>query len=193
MGDVIERCGLSRADSVRPVSTYSLGMRQRLGIAVALLGDPEFLILDEPTNGLDPAGIAWVRDLIHTEVAVGHTVVLASHLVSEVERVCDRLVVLHRGRVVRAGPMDEVWATLAVRHLLQVTGTAAAAWAALAAAGIDLAPVSLGDATTLVIRASHAELAPITVALGRAGIGITHLAPEVPTLEVLLQEVRRDG
>src|SRR4051812_15709424 len=91
-----------------PVSTYSLGMRQRLGVARALLGDPELLILDEPTNGLDPAGIHEFRRMIRGFVAEGRTVLLSSHLLDEVEKICDAAAIVDRGRVVLQGSIDEI-------------------------------------------------------------------------------------
>ncbi|HYY03691.1 MAG TPA: ABC transporter ATP-binding protein [Gaiellaceae bacterium] len=101
---LLERVGLiERADE--RVSTYSLGMRQRLGVARALLADPELLILDEPTNGLDPAGIHEFRGMIRGLVAEGRTVLLSSHLLDEVEKVCDAVAIVDHGRVVMQGSL----------------------------------------------------------------------------------------
>src|SRR5207237_7730352 len=100
----LERVGLAeRADD--RVSTYSLGMRQRLGVARALLADPELLILDEPTNGLDPAGIHEFRGMIHGLVAEGRTVLLSSHLLDEVEKICDAVAIVDHGRIVMRGSL----------------------------------------------------------------------------------------
>jgi ABC-2 type transport system ATP-binding protein len=91
------------------VSTYSLGMRQRLGIAQALLGNPDILILDEPANGLDPAGIREIRQLMrHLASERGIAVFVSSHLLSEVEQTCDRVAIIHRGRTLAAGPVREL-------------------------------------------------------------------------------------
>ncbi len=98
--------GLSEAEAGRRLRDYSLGMRQRLGLAHALLGDPEVLILDEPANGLDPAGIRWMRDLLRGYADRGATVLLSSHLLHEIEVVADDLVVIGHGRVVAAGTKD---------------------------------------------------------------------------------------
>ncbi len=107
---VLERVGLAeRAD--HRVSTYSLGMRQRLGVARALLADPELLILDEPTNGLDPAGIHEFRGMIHGLVAEGRTVLLSSHLLDEVEKICDAVAIVDHGRVVMQGSLAELTAS----------------------------------------------------------------------------------
>jgi ABC-2 type transport system ATP-binding protein len=109
IGLSLERVGLlHRADD--RVSKYSMGMRQRLGVAACLLGDPELLILDEPMNGLDPAGMHEMRDLILSFVAEGRTVVLSSHLLDEVERTCDAVAIVDRGNVVRQGPISELLA-----------------------------------------------------------------------------------
>lgn len=89
-------------------STYSLGMKQRLAIAAALLGDPGVLVLDEPTNGLDPVGIAEVRRLIRELQERGHTIIMASHLLNEVEKVCTHVAILKTGKIVSTGPVDEV-------------------------------------------------------------------------------------
>lgn len=92
----------------RRVRTYSLGMRQRLGLAAALLGEPEVLVLDEPANGLDPAGMRWLRDLLRGFADDGGAVLLASHVLSEVRQVADDLVVIGQGRVVAAGALDDL-------------------------------------------------------------------------------------
>jgi ABC-2 type transport system ATP-binding protein len=105
--DALQRVGLQhRADD--RVKTYSQGMRQRLGVARCLLADPELLILDEPTNGLDPAGIEEFRGLVRSLVDEGRTVVLSSHLLSEVERICDAIAIVDRGRVVVQGPIADL-------------------------------------------------------------------------------------
>jgi ABC-2 type transport system ATP-binding protein len=108
--DALHRVGLGNAGNKR-VGAYSLGMRQRLGIAQALLGDPQLLILDEPANGLDPEGIAWMRRLLRDFADRGGTVLLSSHLLSEVQATVDHLVVIAGGQVVASGPMDELLAT----------------------------------------------------------------------------------
>ena len=91
-------------------STYSLGMKQRLAIAAALLGDPQVLVLDEPTNGLDPVGIAEIRELIIELNKKGHTVIMASHLLDEVEKVCTHVAIIKRGTLITTGPVEDVLA-----------------------------------------------------------------------------------
>ncbi|WP_067500881.1 ABC transporter ATP-binding protein [Actinoplanes sp. TFC3] len=106
----LERVGLNRTAAKRRVKAYSLGMRQRLGLAYALLGDPGILILDEPANGLDPEGIFWMRGLLRDFADAGGTVLLSSHLLREVEAVADRLVVIGGGRIVAQGAKAELLA-----------------------------------------------------------------------------------
>jgi ABC-2 type transport system ATP-binding protein len=105
----LDRVGiLHRADD--KVSKYSMGMRQRLGVAACLLDDPQLMILDEPMNGLDPAGMLDMRDMITSLVSEGRTVVLSSHLLDEVERTCDSVAIVDRGRVIRQGPISQLLA-----------------------------------------------------------------------------------
>ncbi|MFE1766797.1 ABC transporter ATP-binding protein [Streptomyces angustmyceticus] len=105
--ELLDLVGLTEA-SGRPVSSYSTGMKQRLSLATALLGDPELLILDEPANGLDPEGILWLRRFLRDFVAPGRTVLLSSHLLREMERTIDDVLLLHRGRIVHAGNLEEL-------------------------------------------------------------------------------------
>jgi len=130
--ELLELVGLDDAAD-RRVGAYSLGMRQRLGFAVALLGDPPVLILDEPANGLDPQGIHEMRDLLRARAAKGHTVLVSSHLLAEVELLADDVVVVNRGRLVTTGPLRELHeeATLVrasapdrLRELLEPDGAA---------------------------------------------------------------------
>ena len=109
VGAVLEQVGLADAGRTR-VSTFSLGMGQRLGLATALLGEPGTLVLDEPVNGLDPEGIRWIRGLLRQHADAGGTVLLSSHLMSEVAEIADDLVVIASGRIVAAGPLAEVTA-----------------------------------------------------------------------------------
>jgi ABC-2 type transport system ATP-binding protein len=115
--EVLELVGLTDKEAHRRVGSYSLGMRQRLGIANALLGDPEVLILDEPANGLDPGGIRWMRELLADFAARGGTVLLSSHLLSEIQKVADDIIIIGRGRVVAQGTKDELLAQAGDRDL----------------------------------------------------------------------------
>src|SRR5918994_2871390 len=106
--ETLARVGLTESEAERRVRNYSLGMRQRLGIATALIGDPQVLILDEPANGLDPAGIRWMRDLLRGFADQGGTVLLSSHLLHEIEVIADDLVVIGQGRIVAQGSKAEL-------------------------------------------------------------------------------------
>jgi ABC-2 type transport system ATP-binding protein len=109
--DMLDLVSLTPTESGRRVRDYSLGMRQRLGIATALLGEPEVLILDEPANGLDPAGIRWMRDLLRGYANRGATVLLSSHLLHEIEVIADDLVVIGNGRIVAQGTKTDLLRT----------------------------------------------------------------------------------
>ena len=110
VGETLARVGLTESEAERRVRNYSLGMRQRLGIATALIGDPQVLILDEPANGLDPAGIRWMRDLLRGFANDGGTVLLSSHLLHEIEVIADDIVVIGQGRIVAQGSKSELLA-----------------------------------------------------------------------------------
>ena len=154
--EALDRVGLSdRADDA--VSGFSKGMQQRLGLGVALLGEPELILLDEPTSALDPVGRTDVRAIVRSARDRGATVILNSHLLTEVERVCDRVVILHHGRVVAAGSLDEVVAADGVR--LRVTDLDDAGRTAAAAFG----PVVV-DADWLTIRPLGADRVPDLIA-----------------------------
>ena len=113
IGPSLERVGLGgRADD--KVAKYSMGIRQRLGVAACLIGDPQLLILDEPMNGLDPAGMHEMRDMILSLVAEGRTVMLSSHLLDEVQRTCNAVAIVDRGKVIRQGPISELLASTAL-------------------------------------------------------------------------------
>jgi ABC-2 type transport system ATP-binding protein len=108
--EMLDLVSLSGTEAERRVSNYSLGMRQRLGIATALIGDPEVLILDEPANGLDPGGIRWMRDLLRDFANRGGTVLLSSHLLHEIEVIADDIVVIGNGQIVAKGSKQELLA-----------------------------------------------------------------------------------
>jgi ABC-2 type transport system ATP-binding protein len=130
---VLDLVGLTPA-AHRRVGEFSLGMRQRLGLAQALLADPAVLVLDEPANGLDPEGIVWLRSLLRALAAEGRTVLVSSHVLSEVQQTVDDVVIVARGRLVRAGTLEELAGAGAVRA---TTPSPAALVAALVDAGIE--------------------------------------------------------
>jgi ABC-2 type transport system ATP-binding protein len=132
--DLLERVGLEKRAARQRVKAYSLGMRQRLGIANALIGDPEVLILDEPANGLDPEGMRWMRTLLRDFADRGGTVLLSSHLLHEVEAVADQLLIIGDGKIVAAGTRDELLAGAGT--LVRAADDASALEAAMSAAGL---------------------------------------------------------
>jgi ABC-2 type transport system ATP-binding protein len=134
--ELLEQVGLA-GDATRRVGGYSLGMRQRLGLATALLGNPGVLVLDEPTNGLDPAGVRWLRDLIRTLSRDGRTILVSSHLLAEVAQTVDHVVIIDGGRLVTAAPLAEL-AMSAQPGVVVRTPDAARLRAALTAAGIPV-------------------------------------------------------
>lgn len=124
---VLDRVGLDSADRNRRVSEYSKGMRQRLGLAMALTGDPELLILDEPSSGLDPTGMAEMRDLVREEAGAGTTVFFSSHLLEQVKAVCDRVGILRDGRLVAEDTIDSLRDTSGVNPVVELECAKAAA------------------------------------------------------------------
>jgi ABC-2 type transport system ATP-binding protein len=176
----LERAGLAhRADD--RVKTYSMGMRQRLGIARCLLADPELLILDEPMNGLDPAGILDFRNLVRALVGEGRTVMLSSHILDEVEKTCDHIAIVDRGEIVAMGPLAALQAQGQPRVLIGVDGEARALELLRSAPGVTAVSVDDG-----VIRASLRDLDAVPELnrrLVEAGIPVRRLEPEHASLE----------
>jgi ABC-2 type transport system ATP-binding protein len=182
--DVLERVGLAeQADDL--VKRYSLGMRQRLGLAAALLKDPEVLILDEPANGLDPAGIKAVRDLLRSLGVEGRTVFVSSHLLSEIRQTCDRVAILARGRCVAAGPVAEVLDNGDGAGLLVRLDDLAAGRAVLLGAGIHAAP----DGDALRVALPPGQAAAVTRTLAGQGLYVTELRPDEADLEAVFLEL----
>jgi ABC-2 type transport system ATP-binding protein len=149
--EVLSLVGLSDA-ARRKVRGYSLGMRQRLALATALLGDPRVLILDEPANGLDPDGIRWLRGFFRFLADEGRTVLISSHQLNEVQETADRVVILHHGRLVRAGSIAELTAGT---DAVTVRSPRAADFATALAA--EQLPVERADEQTLVLRGVPVE------------------------------------
>ncbi|OMQ15936.1 ABC transporter [Modestobacter sp. VKM Ac-2676] len=167
--DVLGQVGLAGRPAGKRLGNYSLGMRQRLGLATALLGDPHVLVLDEPANGLDPEGIFWMRGLLRGFADRGGTVLLSSHLLHEVEAVADQLVVISGGRIAAQGSKSEL---LAGTGGTLVRGPDRALLAkALESAGIGIAP---GPDDALV---ADAEALAVGQAVAAAGVVLTELRP----------------
>jgi ABC-2 type transport system ATP-binding protein len=191
IGGALARVGMTdRADD--RVKTYSQGMRQRLGVARCLLADPELLILDEPTNGLDPAGILEFRQFVRELVAEGRTVFLSSHLLDEVEKICDAAAIVDNGRIVTQGPVSEI--TSAGRRAIEV-GTAEPQRAALVLKALDLVeavqPADGGLRVELSASAANAQDAAAEIArrLVGAGVGIHRLDLARASLEERFLEI----
>jgi ABC-2 type transport system ATP-binding protein len=164
------------------VGGYSHGMRQRLGIAAALLRRPRLLLLDEPATGLDPAGMRDMRDLIRRLAGEGITILLSSHLLVEVEELCNRVAIIRRGRVVYQGRLHDLLGTGGATHRLRPVEPERARVVLLAQPGVSDVEAAGRD---LRFTATDDAVAALTVALGRASIGFTALVPETPSLEEL--------
>jgi ABC-type multidrug transport system ATPase subunit len=187
VGEVLERVNLAdRGDDL--VKTYSLGMKQRLGIAAALMKDPEVLILDEPANGLDPAGIVEVRDLLRELASQGRTVFVSSHILSEIQQIADHVAIIAHGRTVASGRVDEVLDAgrttgMIVRVDDQRGGVEALANAGLAATAVD---------GTLRVNVSPEDAAVVTRALAERGLYLRELTPDRVDLETVFLELTRE-
>jgi ABC-2 type transport system ATP-binding protein len=164
------------------VGGYSHGMRQRLGIASALLRQPKLLLLDEPTTGLDPAGMRDMRDLVRRLAGDGITILLSSHLLYEVEELCNRVAIIRKGSIVYDGGLGELLATAATGYRLRATEPERARTVLLAQPGIESVVVSDGD---LTFTAEEDAVARAAITLGQARIGITALIPQTASLEEL--------
>ena len=184
VGEMLDLVGLAPKEAGRRVRDYSLGMRQRLGIAAALIGGPHVLVLDEPANGLDPGGIRWMRDLLRGFADRGGTVLLSSHLLHEIEVVADDLVVIGNGRIVAKGTKDDL---LREAGTLVRTRRPEDLARALHVVGANATPV---DAMTLHTDAEPEQVG--TVAL-EARIPLTELrAPEGAGLEEMFLQLTSD-
>ncbi len=184
---LLERVGLSESGDYR-FSTYSLGMKQRLGLAFALLGDPEVLVLDEPTNGMDPAGMAQVRYLIRELCADGRTVLLASHLLSEVEQMCDSVVIMSNGMLIAQGTVPDILQSEnEVR--LRTTDDEKAVVVLSALDWIEQVRVENGE---VVVSATSDRSAGISTALGQSDVYVIETKSGRGSLERYFLEVTGD-
>ena len=184
---LLELVGLSeRAGS--KFHTYSMGMKQRLGIAYALLGDPEVLFLDEPTNGLDPAGMAEVRGLIREVASSGRTVLLSSHLLHEVEQVCDSVAILSRGRLIAQGNVQDL---LKGQGTVRLTTTDDAQAIGVLSA-LDWVVEAKMYEGGLMVTAPPERSPELTAALAKVGIYVGEMATVQVSLEEYFLEVTGD-
>jgi ABC-2 type transport system ATP-binding protein len=164
------------------VGTYSLGMRQRLGIAQALLGKPKLLILDEPANGLDPAGIREIRELLRRLAADGMSVFVSSHLLAEIELICDRVAIIHHGHIHREGSVRELIAT--GREMEFHVDDVAHAEAILRDHGFT----ARRDLLRLYVAIEERDTPPVINALVTGGVAVFHARPRTATLEEMFLE-----
>jgi ABC-2 type transport system ATP-binding protein len=167
---------------------FSLGMGQRLGIATALLGDPATLLLDEPVNGLDPEGIQWIRGLLKSLAAEGRSILVSSHLMSEMALTADRLVVVGRGRLILEGTVDEVVRGGSAGHVRVEAAEPAALQRLLRDGGAE---VTATDDGALVVTGMDAR--DVGIVAGRAGITLFELSPRNASLEEAFMELTRDA
>lgn len=183
----LERVKLAeRGDDL--VKTYSLGMKQRLAVAATLLKDPQLLILDEPANGLDPAGIVEVRELIRSLGAEGRTVFVSSHILSEIQQTADRVAILARGRLIKTGPVHEVLAGGGGEAVIVKLRDLQAGAAALASAGMGV--TTTGDALRVAVSSAGSE--KVSRTLAESGLYVTELRPDEQDLETVFLELTRD-
>lgn len=183
--EMLELVSLGRSEAKRRVRNYSLGMKQRLGIAHALLGDPKVLILDEPANGLDPAGIRWMRDLLKAYADRGGTVLLSSHLLHEVEQIADEMILIGRGRIIAQGDRNKLMALAGPGSTLVNSVDNAALGAALEAAGHMPSRSPLG----LAVPVAPEVVGQVALA---SGVALTELRSEGGGLEELFLELTAD-
>jgi len=183
----LERVGL-RDRAKDPVRTYSLGMKQRLAIAATLLRDPSLLILDEPANGLDPAGIVEVRELLRSLGAEGRTVFVSSHILSEVQQTADHVAIVAKGKLIKAGAVNEVLATTGTSGVIVKLADLEAGRRALADANIP-STIEAG-AIRADVPADQSER--ISRTLAQAGLYVTELRPETVDLETVFLELTKD-
>jgi ABC-2 type transport system ATP-binding protein len=183
IGPALERVGLSeRADD--KVTSYSMGMRQRLGVGACLIGDPDLLILDEPMNGLDPAGMQHIRSMIMSLVQEGRTVMLSSHLLDEVERTCDAVAIVDRGSVIRQGSIEEL--VRGANVVVQVGCSdppAAARLVGESRVATSVTSGELGLTVSLPAGASRDMVAEVNRLLVQSGISVYSLKEQRASLE----------
>jgi len=185
--EVLETVGLTTVAGKR-AGSFSLGMGQRLGIAAALLGDPEVLLLDEPVNGLDPEGIQWVRKLLRSLAAEGRTVFVSSHLMSEMALTADHLVVIGRGRLIADASVQEVIHSASANHVRVVSPHAAALLRIVQAAGASA--VAEGPETLTVTGLACRGVGELAAG---AGITLHELSAQQASLEEAFMEMTRDS
>ena len=187
--DALQLVGLEEAAWNRKTGGYSKGMRQRTGLATALLGAPDLLVLDEPTDGIDPIGRRQIRDIILDVARRGATIFLNSHLLAETERVCDHVAVMHKGQVVVSGTLDMLQRKDSFRVVFVGTGDAERVAAAAAAHGfvVDTDASVVGRVVTRFVGHDAAALSSALAQAIGSGLVVVEVAPEVVDLETVLE------
>ncbi len=185
--EVVTQAGLGSAVR-RKAGGFSLGMRQRLGIAAALLGDPPVLMMDEPFNGMDPEGIVWMRGFLRSLAAQGRAVLVSSHLMSELQDTADHLVVVGRGQVIADTTVHNMIATASGGRVTVRTTARAEATTVLAHAG---ATIAVTGQDTIIVAGLAAE--KIVALLGESGLPFSEVSPHRATLEEAYMELTRDA
>jgi ABC-2 type transport system ATP-binding protein len=188
--EALEIAGLGAAID-RKVKAYSQGMRQRLAIAQAMLGLPDLLVLDEPTNGLDPPQIREMREVLKRYATEGRTVLVSSHQLAEVEQVCSHVVVMHKGELVGAGPVDEIVGE-STSVLIEVTGADAVAAAVKTLSGIKGVSTVQPNGSGIVVDLDGTQRSEIVRSLVGAGVGVERIAPRRRLEDVFLSLVGED-
>ena len=185
--DVLELVGLAEVAD-RRAGGFSLGMGQRLGIATALLGDPGILLLDEPVNGLDPEGIQWIRQLLRSLAAEGRTILVSSHLMSEMSQTADRLIVVGRGRLIAEGSVEDVVRGSVTGHVRVDTAEPDRLATLIGEGGAHT--TTQPDGTLIV---TGIEARDVGIVAASAGITLYELTPETASLEDAFFELTRDA
>ncbi|MDR1635421.1 MAG: ATP-binding cassette domain-containing protein [Bifidobacteriaceae bacterium] len=190
--EILELVGL-KADAKRRVGQFSMGMRGRLGVAVALLGDPGVLLLDEPTNGLDPEGISWIRSLLRAMATQGRTILISSHLLAEVENTVDDVIIIAKGRLVHNSSLADLRA-LARPQTIVAANDPPALGRLAAGQGWAAQPLPAGpgrtDAALMVTGPTAAEIGQAAFA---SGLALTQLASQVAGLEQIFFRLTEGG
>ncbi|MGW2788021.1 ABC transporter ATP-binding protein [Streptomyces populi] len=190
VGEVLREVGLAEVAN-RRIGGFSLGMKQRLGIATALLGDPPVLMFDEPINGMDPEGVLWTRRLFRRLAAEGRTVFLSSHLMSEMENTADQLVVIGRGRLIAAEPLQDFAARSTRSSVVIATPQAAELAAVLTAAGASVEPEGSAGTEKLAVTGLPADRIGALAFDNR--IRLDELTTRTASLEAAFMELTADS
>ncbi len=192
INDLLELVSM-RESADRKMGQYSLGMLQRLGLATALIGDPEILVLDEPANGLDPEGIRWLREFLREFAAQGRTVLLSSHLLGEIQVMAHDVVIINRGKLVAAGSVQELEA-MRESVVLVDSPDPEALWDALRGAGLRVSLTQPRDSQSPVARISveGSSVVEVGQAAALAGVPLSHLSEKTSGLEELFMDAVGD-